>query len=244
MKPKRVTIYTDEGTGDFSVFSAHRFFEDIGASVRSLKADDILSGALDTTQGDIFVMPGGADLPYGEKLNGAGNDAIRRFVEQGGTYFGICAGAYYGCRDIEFHKGRADEIIGERDLALIDATAYGSLPDLAGFYDDTLATATWVGLTDASGLMAQSYYHGGCAFDVRDPDAVVLARYTDQPGHPPAIITKRIGQGRAILSGVHFEARADHFSAYANHDISDQSLAVRLYDEAPSLYFSIEDLLP
>lgn len=215
---KRVTIYADDGASDFSVFCARRFFEDRGASVRLLTADGILGGKLDNASCDIFVMPGGADLPYCKKLNGAGNAAIRHFVEQGGTYFGICAGAYYGCRDIAFHQGRADEITGARELALIDTTGYGSLPDLAGYYDDTLATAKWVGLKDTDGQTAQSYYHGGCAFDVRDPEAVILARYADLPDHPPAIIAKQNGKGRVILSGAHIEATPIHLKEWDKWD--------------------------
>ena len=190
-------------------------------------------------------MPGGADLPYCKKLNGAGNAAIRRFVEQGGMYFGICAGAYYGCRDIEFHKSRSDEITGARELAFIDATAYGSLPSLAGFYDTTLATAKWVGLTDTNGHTAQSYYHGGCAFDVRDPNAIILARYADLPAHPPAIITKQIGQGRAILSGAHIEVTPSHLREWEKWDnAAETALAPRLADSlADASLFSLLSLL-
>lgn len=64
----------------------------------------------------LFVMPGGADIPYCKDLNGAGNEHIRAFVDQGGRYLGICAGAYYGCAAIEFSKGTDIEVIGAREL--------------------------------------------------------------------------------------------------------------------------------
>lgn len=208
---KRITIYADEGAGDFSLFCARAFFEE--ADITLCKAADILSGQA-LAQCDLFIMPGGGDLPYCRDLNGAGTAHLRDYVESGGTYLGICAGAYFGCRDIAYHAGRADEISGPRELALIDATAHGSLPALAGYYDATLNTATWAQLITHDNQSVCSFYNGGCAFDVRDPDADIIARFTDLPGQPPAIIAKQIGQGRAILSGVHIEARPHHFSGW------------------------------
>ena len=50
-----------------------------------IKSEDILDGVL---QGkNIFVMPGGADLPYCKKLNGIGNEKIRKFIEDGGFLY-------------------------------------------------------------------------------------------------------------------------------------------------------------
>ncbi|UUZ62721.1 BPL-N domain-containing protein [Polaromonas sp. P1-6] len=62
----------------------------------------------------LFVMPGGADLPFCQALNGAPNERIRRFVEEGGAYLGICAGAYYACREIAFHAGTDGAICSAR----------------------------------------------------------------------------------------------------------------------------------
>ena len=39
-----------------------------------------------------IVFPGGRDSPYHDKLKGPGNKLIRRFVESGGWYLGLCAG--------------------------------------------------------------------------------------------------------------------------------------------------------
>ena len=51
------------------------------------------------------VMPGGADRPYCAALNGEGNRRIRAFVEAGGAYLGLCAGAYYASQRVEFELG-------------------------------------------------------------------------------------------------------------------------------------------
>ncbi|KAF4712779.1 biotin holocarboxylase synthetase, partial [Perkinsus olseni] len=44
----------------------------------------------------LFVIPGGADLPWVEDLHGKGCRMIRAFVEDGGSFLGVCAGSYFG----------------------------------------------------------------------------------------------------------------------------------------------------
>lgn len=204
---KTIVIYQDEGAGEFGLSCLKRFFAN--DDVRLANADEIISNAA-FDGADMFVMPGGADLPYCKKLNGAGNKNIRAFVENGGTYLGICAGAYYACSSIEYHKGREDEICGSRELALINATAIGSLPELAPFYDDKLRTVAAIKLTADNDVSA--YYHGGCTFNLHE-DAIVHARY-NIGRNPPAIVEKNVGKGRVILSGVHLEISADDVEDY------------------------------
>lgn len=203
---QNIVIYQDEGAGEFGVKCLAEFFK--GDEVWFCTAESVIDGRI-LQMADIFVMPGGADLPYCKKLNGAGNENIRAFVEDGGTYLGVCAGAYYACSSLEYHKGRPDEISGKRELALIDAVAYGSLSELAPHYDLTLQSAAIANMIGEDGTAAQAFYHGGCAFRLKDPETEIIARYADLPGTPPAIIAKDVGEGRVILSGVHFEIYPD-----------------------------------
>lgn len=197
---RNIVIYQDEGVGQFGLSCVLDFFHD--DKIQLADAPAVITGrAFQKT--DLFVMPGGADLPYCRKLNGTGNKNIRDFVENGGLYLGICAGAYYACRDIEYHKGRADEICGKRELNLIETTAYGSLPNLAPYYDETLHSAAIVEVSTEQGLMA-CFYTGGCAFKTTE-ESLVRARYADGT---PAIISSKIKKGGALLSGVHIEMTA------------------------------------
>ena len=206
-----IVIYQDEGVGEFSLHCTKHFFK--GVDIRLADAATIISGqCFDGT--NVFVMPGGADLPYAKKLNGAGNVNIRAFVENGGTYLGICAGAYYACRAIEYHKGRADEICGLRELAFVDCVAVGSLPEIAPHYDDTLSSAAITKIILDRGDIINTYYHGGCYFDVADKGAKVMARYDALIEKLPAIITKKFGLGRVVLSGVHLEASNTHLGDF------------------------------
>ena len=156
----------------------------------------------------VFVMPGGADLPYCAKLNGERNAHLRSWVENGGVYLGLCAGAYYACSDINFH-GKDTEISGRRQLAFLKGTAIGSIQDLAPLYDFTMKSASIAHIITDTGQETAAFYHGGPFFEiVPDAKVKVLARYLTVKDNPPAIVEISVGRGKAILSGVHPEMSA------------------------------------
>ncbi|CEO94501.1 hypothetical protein PBRA_000286 [Plasmodiophora brassicae] len=150
-----------------------------------------------------IVIPGGRDLPYVDDLSPNATECVRRFVDSGGLYIGICAGAYFACRRVEFEVGREEyEVVGDRHLRLVDAVARG--PAYSGFQygTDQGAHAATVQLSDSIALPL--YFNGGPAFDIsREASGVeVLGSYGDGR---PAIIRRRVGKGSVLLSGVHFE---------------------------------------
>lgn len=221
----RVWIYNDEGASQLSVQSALATFKSklpahLITSVRSISSADILAGVLDdpNAQG-VLVMPGGADLPYCQKLNGLGNDKIREFVHRGNIYIGICAGGYYGAREIAF-SGDGYEICGARELAFFSGTAIGSLASLTQgqLYDETVRSKAIATLDFMQGHQDDLYYHGGAYFvsDERDErevsDSVSRMTSADSfetvasyPDGVSAVIEGDIGRGKYLLAGVHFE---------------------------------------
>ncbi len=44
---------------------------------------------------------------------------IRDFVSEGGRYLGICAGAYFGSKEVRFDVGGPMEVKGDRDLVSV-----------------------------------------------------------------------------------------------------------------------------
>jgi biotin--protein ligase len=159
----------------------------------------------------LLVMPGGADSLYHQYLKESGCDNIRKFVEEGGTYIGICAGAYFGCSKIEFEKGLPNEIIADRALRFFEGTAVGAA---LRPYPSGGAIYTEVAYGDKGRVMVS--YNGGCTFNPgsratsSDSKIEVLARYVDRCRYldesmSPAVIKCTVGKGFAILSGVHFE---------------------------------------
>jgi predicted deacylase len=57
--------------------------------------EDIRSGALD--QFDVVIFTGGSGSKQAEAIGERGREQVREFVERGGGYVGICAGAYLAC---------------------------------------------------------------------------------------------------------------------------------------------------
>ena len=160
--------------------------------------NDILNGI------KLLIMPGGADLYFCEKLNGACNTKIRDFVAAGGSYLGLCAGAYYACASLNWNHG---EIDGARELALYEGHATGPIHD---FIEDTdnIYDTSWINAalitTKTESFMA--LYNGGPIFtEPTDKNATVIARYHDLNGAPPAIISGVYGKGRYTLSSPHIE---------------------------------------
>lgn len=218
MPKPQILTYVDAGASDWTACLMRTIGHQLPAGayeIRAVMANEIRHDATLFDDAVMFVMPGGADLPYCALLNGAPNARIRQFVEHGGVYLGICAGAYYACRELAFHAGTRGAICGPRELRLVDAVAVGSLPELTGgkLYDGTPRTTAAVELRTTDRLTEvplslYTHYHGGCRFDFADtpgPGTEVLAVYAGIAGTPPAIVSAQVGKGRALLTGVHLE---------------------------------------
>jgi glutamine amidotransferase-like uncharacterized protein len=174
--------------------------------VRVIDSKNIVEDRNAFDRAAVLVMPGGADRPYCRALNGAGNQEIRRFVEGGGAYLGLCAGAYYAAERIVFDAGGPDPICAPRELAFFPGTARGPILDLGPRYDMTKRSASAAMIESENGDRFRAYYNGGCFFEGDDgADYRVLARYADIAGKPPAVVEINVGSGRVVLSGVHLE---------------------------------------
>lgn len=168
-----------------------------------LTAKDLINGDWNK-RADLLIIPGGRDIPYKNSLNGPGNQKIRSFVENGGTYLGICAGAYYASAFVDFEKGTPLEIAETRELQFFSGRAVGPIYGIGAFeYQSERGART--ALISFQGTTYPVYYNGGPTFQGDFSNAEIVAAYEDIPDTPPAILRCRIGKGRALLSGVHLE---------------------------------------
>lgn len=182
-----------------------RIFEKFGALVELIEARQVIEGSW-IENASLFVMPGGADLPYCRFLNGRGNRNISSFVENGGAYLGVCAGGYYAGRRVEFAVGTDLEVLGERELSFFPGSVKG--PTFPPFQYSSSVGMRAVKLS--SPFLEESpvcFYHGGGHFCISESreDVEVLARYSEAEGNPPAIVRCLVERGIVLLSGVHFE---------------------------------------
>eukprot|EP01062_Namystynia_karyoxenos_P052879 TRINITY_DN4257_c1_g1_i1.p1 TRINITY_DN4257_c1_g1~~TRINITY_DN4257_c1_g1_i1.p1 ORF type:complete len:805 (+),score=172.24 TRINITY_DN4257_c1_g1_i1:130-2415(+) len=184
---------------------AHRLVEEGGMSMTDLTCSEVLGGALRRGEYDVVLVPGGYAPHWPAALGDEGTAMIRSFVEGGGGFVGICAGAYLGSRwmwgllpqvdvvDIE-HWNR-----GKSDCCELRYTEQGQGP---------------MGVQGFGGAMCR--YANGPIFSVSGPGVESFATYHCEFRGPkgdypclqfgsPAIVAGHCGKGRVVLISPHFE---------------------------------------
>jgi glutamine amidotransferase-like uncharacterized protein len=211
MRQRYAAVYHDQGTGEFSRAAllaalATRF------RVRRIYASELVASDAWHASTELLAFPGGADLPYARLLNGAGNASILRYIEAGGEFLGVCAGAYYVSRRIAFEAQSPAAITGERELALFAGTARGSLHDLAEPYSLEHLRCTALAPLRASATQQplHALYWGGPEF-IPDGDSNVRPLLAYESPSRIAALSADVGKGRIVLSGVHAEVSGTQF---------------------------------
>jgi len=192
-----IYVYDDEGVSQEALMQTMATFQSY--TIKKINAAQVKKAEW-IKDAALFIMPGGADLPYAKKLNGEANDMIRHYVANGGSYLGICAGAYYAAKQVEFDKNGSLEVIGERALAFFPGKAIGPMVP----YDYQTNKGARAQNILVGNKSIYFYFNGGGYFENAEkiPGVLVLGWYQQKV---PAIIYIPYQKGNVILSGVHFE---------------------------------------
>ena len=159
----------------------------------------------------LLVFPGGAANPYHRKLSNRvgnhGNQRIREFVENGGRYLGICAGAYYGCSHIEFDRGGPLEILCDYELGFFAGIGKGPAMNGFDYMSDKGAHASHFKWNESEGV---AFFQGGPSFVIDQHPCREIARFCDQPelaceADSPGCVACEVGKGCAVLCAFHIE---------------------------------------
>lgn len=220
---QKIYIYVGPGTSPVAIKHTEYTLKKLvhpRYAIQKIGPEEIIKGIW-VKNAALFVMPGGADIPYCESLNTKGNQGIQTFVQEGGAYLGFCAGAYYGSKQVEFAVGTPLEVVENRELAFFPGVAEG--PTLVPWDDKTNAGAEAALLQwkepHSPFPMNQTfitYFNGGCHFIKADtyPHVTILANYLTTSPPKAAIIEIAVGKGRVILSGVHCEFAPELFDVH------------------------------
>eukprot|EP01023_Acetabularia_acetabulum_P039519 TRINITY_DN38040_c0_g3_i2.p1 TRINITY_DN38040_c0_g3~~TRINITY_DN38040_c0_g3_i2.p1 ORF type:complete len:329 (-),score=24.17 TRINITY_DN38040_c0_g3_i2:97-1083(-) len=218
----QVLVYNDEGAGIRSVKSAITSLQkELSSQIKVVEcsAEDIIEYNILNNNTKMLVMPGGADLPYCAKLNGVGNSKIKEYVLKGGSYLGLCAGAYYACDRIEFEMGTPQQVKGERELKFFDGVARGSVVPGFHYANEKGSAACTIKFKTANqgNEVCLDYVNGGPGFyPLSDSEKFQpIAYYMDIEGTPLNALRCTVGGGVAVLCGSHPELDVNLLNNYS-----------------------------
>lgn len=197
---KRNCVFIYNGPGTVLVTQACETFKKFLSSytIQKISPQEVCAGQW-VYQAALFVMPGGTDISYTEQLNGLGNDQIKIFVKNGGTYLGICGGAFYASSTVEFCKGDPSlQVLGERELSFFPGVACGpALPSRHPFsYENEASSQSAHIVWSSEHKTTFLYYKGGCFFQDASsmPGIKVLAHYGYYPENPLLLLNALLGR--------------------------------------------------
>lgn len=234
-----VGLYSGYGTSPKSLFQLHQALERSEFSLVSFVDSRGFEEALSKL--DVLVMPGGDSTEMSLSIGSQNARSIRKFVEAGGTYLGICAGAFLGITSEGGRIGPADPSFASTQEALGAVKA-----QLLNESSEQPKVPMW-SYKDFGNVIRAYPYEGKIKFKVKkrsDPVTLGLSRTfclrmegpvlkvrdeadvllvsdgslptttfgVRQEGAEPlftqfdAVVRKRVGAGRYLLSGPHVES--------------------------------------
>ncbi|MFX1255530.1 MAG: BPL-N domain-containing protein [Promethearchaeota archaeon] len=216
----QVAFYNGSGAGPYVFGATTHFFNWAGCLITNVTGQDIIDGCLENF--DILCWPGGHYPAFWDEMGLAGKNAVQNFVQNGGGYLGICAGAYYACDYIVWmddpaypppdYKVEGDEL----NLDLCEAVAWGPIFEIAprpepGYDMTQIDIVNHIHpITDNLPDHMQIIYIGGpYLVPYVDADLSILGVYNETNDN--AIIACSYGNGRVFLIGPHAEIEEDSY---------------------------------
>ena len=111
-KPIRVALFRDKGVSKKVVSFSELLRSWPELQIKELKAAEIRAGKL--AEYDVVIFPGGAGRDEAFTLEEEGRAQVKSFVERGGGYLGICAGAYLASADYDWSLHILDAQVVDR----------------------------------------------------------------------------------------------------------------------------------
>ena len=197
----RVAIYVGPRTWRDGLQAIELYLQSRNISYREINSRAIRSGNLEDY--DLLIVPGGWAYSYSLDLGRDGGEIIKKYVERGGVYLGICAGGYYAAKLIVWESENYSYSLG-----ILDSIAEGPKK---GYPWPTYAyvkiNIAGIGVSRGLNKTYIAVYYGGPEFRGLGRNAYVLAFYHDDGR--PAIVIGPYGRGRVAATGVHLEVRKD-----------------------------------
>jgi glutamine amidotransferase-like uncharacterized protein len=241
-----IFIYNDYGSSEKAVDEMKdclvKICHSLITKIEMISANEIIKGKLNSVNITdenkcLFCLGGGFDLGYLKSLSYIGCSKIREFVENGGFYLGICAGAYFATNSIEFDLNGPLEVKGERLLKLFNVTAHGPINKNFKYNSEEEAISIKVDLNNYDNNLL-FYLNGGCYFmadDDRNSTFECIGTFNDErfeeSFNKMAIIESQVGKGKCLISGFHFEFNSNNSNNSNSKQHSNEAFIRYLFNK-------------
>ena len=224
----KIAVYDAGGVGVSGPRNLDNVFAYKKVILRRVGAVDIKAGILN--QFDLVIFPGGSGSKQAAALEVEGREVVKKFINQGGGYVGICAGAYLAASNYQWslgisnHKTFCESIdlpgIGRKSMWYRGASA----PVKMELTEEGRRI-----LGNVKGVFDVRYHNGPIMSDMGkegvEPFRSLatfrseVSRYKPQEGtmvNTPAIIVGEFGKGRVLCISPHPESTAELYGLVRN----------------------------
>ena len=223
-----IWIYSDEGTSRSSCTALAREISKLWPyPIRFVTADHICND-WEFSHTFMLIMGGGVCSVWEKSLGHIGMLKIHEYVLNGGRFLGICAGAYFACRESQFVTP-SQRIVKERPVNLFECKAIGPFTPT----DDVLSAeeARAIPVVTFYETQGLCYVQGGPSLRPdAESDSFSIASF-DPRSLSEAILFKVFPSGGiAIASGPHVEYSFSGLPTSSGHSQFDnltQSLSTQ-----------------
>lgn len=219
-----IRVYNGYGASELAQQTIAQRFNHHRIKACSISAEKIKASEFQKDT-DILVFGGKSVTQFKQALGEQGLDAIKTYVENGGHYLGICAGGYFGAKQIDF-VGR--ETNGDlytkqaKGLGFFNGIAKGSLTEVASPYTGTADSAEIMTIaTHKDSIKYQTLYWGGPQFIPNNEhpkkDTRILSHFNTATGDNLIMgVQCDVGDkgGKATLLGYHPEVSDDNIKRW------------------------------
>lgn len=205
-KPLKIAIYDGNGSGDDGIDNVcQRATMLKGATINRLSPEEIAT--TDLSRFDVLVFSGGSGSKQGEAIGEKGRQNVRQYIHEGGSYLGICAGAYLACSNypwsLSILNAKTVSRKWQRGRAFLQLELTGQGKEIFGPVEQKF----WI-----------RYNNGPVIEPARDPDLPayeVRAYFRNEVAenetpkgimvNSPAVVTANYGKGRVMAISPHGE---------------------------------------
>ncbi|MCX7880204.1 MAG: BPL-N domain-containing protein [Ignavibacteria bacterium] len=198
---KDIWIYSDYGTWNDGILALEQFLNKIGISHKRIYSDE-LNNRENFDDVKVICFPGGFSYYYAQYLNETTIENLRKFVSNGGSYIGICAGAYFASSNVVWEGQEYPYSLG-----LFKGNAIGSIHQISAWDSYRMTKITLNQNNTITKNLNKDWnvlYYGGPYFESNQIEFDVIATW-DEYNNLPAIINFYHGKGKVLLIGPHLE---------------------------------------